>query len=254
MIVRAIAEPRPPSPQAQSFYEEALRELTDFGLPFLIAGTYAVSAYTGIQRATKDLDVFCRPGDYPRILAHFKDRGFVVEIEDDRWIGKVFQGEYFFDLIFAAANGTMPVSDEWFAAANELELFGMPMRVVGPTELVCSKVFIQSRTRYDGADVALLILRQSEHIDWRRMLGYLELHWEVLLAQLINFRWMFPTERDRVPRWLMDELVDRLRDQLELPEARIKVCRGRMFSRADYEIAIREWGFADVGGDEGRHG
>ena len=36
--------------------------------------------------------------------------------------------------------------------------------------------------------------------------------------------------------------------QIELPPARIKVCRGRMFSPRDYVIDITEWGFADVVG------
>jgi hypothetical protein len=61
-MMRAAAEPTALSPQAESFYGEALRELSHLGLPFLLAGTYAVSAYTGITRTTKDLDVFCRPG------------------------------------------------------------------------------------------------------------------------------------------------------------------------------------------------
>ena len=41
-----------------------------------------------------------------------------------------------------------------------------------------------------------------------------------------------------------------LQRQLALPAPRIRTCRGRMFSRADYEVAIREWGFADADGDE----
>ena len=45
-----------------------MHELSSLGLPFLLAGTYAVSAYTGITRPTKDLDIFCKAGDYPRIL------------------------------------------------------------------------------------------------------------------------------------------------------------------------------------------
>jgi len=249
-MMRAAAEPTALSPQAESFYGEALRELSHLGLPFLLAGTYAVSAYTGITRTTKDLDVFCRPGDYPRILAHFKDLDYQIEIEDDRWIGKVYKDELFFDVIFAAANGTMPVGDEWFEHAKQTEVFGIPVRIIGPTELVWSKAFIQARTRYDGADVVHVMLKQHEHIDWRRLLAYMDLHWEVLLMHVLNFRWIYPTERDHVPRWLLHELIERLQRQLALPAPRVKTCRGRMFSRADYEIAIRQWGFADIDADE----
>ena len=89
-----------------------------------------------------------------------------VEIEDDRWLGKVFKGQYFFDVIFASSNGTMPIGDQWFENARQIEVFGSPVRIVGPTELVWSKCFIQLRHRYDGADVAHTILKAHDQIDW----------------------------------------------------------------------------------------
>lgn len=245
----AAAEPTLKNPQAEAFYAEALRELSAQSSPFLLAGTYAVSAYTGITRQTKDLDIFCKAGDFPRILGDFQERGYAVEIEDERWLAKVFRGEHFFDVIFASSNGTMPVNDQWFEGARQVEVFGTQVRIVGPTELIWSKAFIQLRHRYDGADIVHVILKQSDAIDWKRLLAYMELHWEVLLTHLLNFRWIYPAERNQVPRWLMDELLDRLHRQLELPPPHMKVCRGRMFSRVDYRIAVEEWGYADVGGE-----
>jgi hypothetical protein len=248
-VIGCAAEPIATSPAAEAFYGEVLRELTRSGLPFLLAGTYAVCAYTGISRPTKDLDVFCRAGDFPRILAHFKSLGFTTEIEDERWIAKARRGEHFFDIIFASANGTMPVGDQWFDHARQAEILGERVRLVSPTELIWSKAFIQLRHRYDGADIVHVILKQHEQVDWARLLSYMELHWEVLLMHLLNFRWIYPTERDHVPRWLMDELLDRLRHQRDLPPPQMKICRGRMFSRIDYDIAVKDWGFADVGGE-----
>ena len=247
----ARAAPTLASPEAEAFYLEAMRELRDAELPFLIAGSYAVCAYTGITRPTKDLDVFTSAGDFPRVLSHFKERGYTVGIEDERWIGKVYKDELFFDVIFASANGTMPVNEAWFANACETDIFGVPVNIVSPTELIWSKVFIQLRHRYDGADVAHVILKQHDAVDWRRLLGYMELHWEVLLMHLLNFRWIYPSERDHIPQWLLDELLDRLKHQRVLPPPEMKICRGRMYSRVDYRQAVQEWGFADVGGDDG---
>jgi predicted nucleotidyltransferase len=235
--------------EAQIFYAESLRELAKFGVPFLLAGTYAVCTYTGIKRDTKDLDIFCKAGDYPRILSHFKTLGYKTEIEDERWIGKLYNDNQFIDVIFNSFNGTMPVNDEWFNHARQIEIFGTLVKVIPPTELIWSKAFIQSRQRYDGADIAHVILKQSEQIDWHRLLGYMEQYWEVLLMHLLNFRWIYPTERDRVPRWLMDELMDRLKHQLEMPRPQMKICRGRMFSHIDYEIDVKQWGFADIGSE-----
>jgi len=128
-------------------------------------------------------------------------------------------------------------------------VFGAAVRIVGPTELLLSKSFIQQRHRYDGADIAHILLRARDQIDWPRLLGYMETHWEVLLMHLLNFRWIYPTEREAIPAWLLDELLDRLAKQRQLPPPQMKVCRGRMFSSADYEIDVKEWGFADVGGE-----
>jgi hypothetical protein len=245
----AKASPSLKSPEAEPFYTESLRELNALGLPYLLAGTYALSAYTGLTRETKDLDIFCKAGDFTRILAHFKSLGHAVEIEDERWLGKVYRGKHFFDVIFASGNGAVPIGDEWFENVGQIEVFGLPVRIVNPTELVWSKCFIQLRHRYDGPDIVHTILKAHDRIDWRRLLGHMELHWEVLLVHLLNFRWIYPTERDRIPAWLMDELLDRLDKQRQLPPPQMKVCRGRMFSRPDYEVDVKEWGFADVGGE-----
>jgi hypothetical protein len=248
--MKVMAEPTMDDPEGELFVADAIRELSDSRIPFLLAGTFAVSAYTGITRRTKDLDIFCKAGDAQRILAHFKAAGYSVTVEDDRWLGKVHRGEKFFDVIFASANGTMPVGADWFDRARQIKMCGCDVPIVGPTDLVWSKCFIQLRHRYDGADVVHLILKTHDRIDWHQLLDHMEVHWEVLLGHLLNFRWIYPSERDVVPAWLLDELLDRLAAQRQLPPPATRICRGRMFSRVDFEIDVREWGFADVVGDD----
>ena len=154
---------------------ESLRLLKESGIPFLLSGTYAVTAYTGIVRPTKDLDVFCTAGDYPKILAFFQDRGYRTDVEDERWIAKVWQGEHFFDVIFAMSNGAAPITDAWFEGEDTIEVYGVVAKITPPVELIVSKVFIQDRYRYDGADVVHVIYRAHDRIDWRRLLRYLYL-------------------------------------------------------------------------------
>jgi hypothetical protein len=247
--MEAKAAPTLASAEAEAFVLEALEELVASRIPYLLAGTFAVSAYTGISRPTKDLDIFCKAGDFNRILAHFKSKGYEIEVEDDRWLGKVIKGNLFFDVIFAGSNGTMPIGDQWFENARQVEMNGHKVRITAPTELIWSKCFVQLRHRYDGADVVHVILKAHDQIDWKRLLGHMEVHWEVLLIHLLNFRWIYPTERDKIPDWLMDELLDRLAAQRQLPLPQMKICRGRMFSRIDFDIDVKEWGFADVGGE-----
>jgi hypothetical protein len=244
--------PPPPSdltsPEADQFYAESLRLLDATGIPFLVAGTFAVNCYTGINRPTKDIDIFCKPGDFPRILLRFKELGFTTEIEDERWLAKVRRGDCFFDVIFGSAAGIAVVNEHWFEESHPAELYGLRVQLTPPTELIWSKAFIQDRHRYDGADVAHLIMRQGERIDWQRLLGYMEQYWEVLLIHVLNFRFIYPSERHRIPRWLLDELLLRVREHAELPQPQVKVCRGRLLSPYDYKIDVTEWGFADMGG------
>lgn len=249
MASQPKAEPVLASPEAAQFYVAAIRELSGAAIPFLLAGTYALSAYTGVSRMTKDLDIFCKSGDAMRILTHLQRCGYRIEMEDERWLGKVFRGPYFFDVIFGSSNGAVPVTDDWFVHSRVFTILGQDVRIVAPTELLFSKTFIQLRHRYDGPDVAHIILACHSEIDWRRLLAHMEQHWEVLLIHLLNFRWIYPSERNRIPGWLFDELLQRLGNQRELPPSQMKICRGRMLSRLDYRIDVDEWGFADVGGE-----
>lgn len=244
--IKPQAAAPPAKPEATAFYAEAIQMLLASGIPFLLGGTYAFSAYTGIVRPTKDLDVCCAPGDKPRILAWFHERGYQVVTEDERWLGKIIKDDDFVDVIFASPTGTMTVGESWFANAHETELFGTRVRLVGPTELIWSKCFIQLRHRYDGADIAHLFLRAHDLVNWRQLLAYMDAHWEVLLIHLLNFRWIYPAERDRVPAWLLDELLDRLAKQRELAPPRVAICRGRIYSRIDYEVDVTEWGLRDA--------
>ena len=237
-----------PPPEAVGFYVESLRLLGESGLPFLLSGTFALSCYTGITRPTKDLDVFCKPSDAPKILSYFKHHGFHIEIEDERWIGKVFKDGNFFDVIYNISTASIPITDDWFRESYEVEVYGTTVRITPPTEFILSKLFLQDRYRYDGADVAHVILKKHDEIDWRRLLSAMELYWEVLLIHLLNFRFIYPTERERVPKWLFDELMERLDAQSEMPAAQMRICRGRLLSPRDYVIDIAEWGFADVVG------
>jgi hypothetical protein len=237
-----------PPPEAVDFYVESLRLLSESGFPFLLSGTYALACYTGISRPTKDLDIFCKPSDAPKILSFFKNRGYHIEIEDERWIGKVWKDANFFDVIYNISTASIPITDEWFREVYEVEVYGTTVRITPPTEFILSKLFLQDRYRYDGADVVHVILKKHEEIDWRRLLNAMELYWELLLIHVLNFRFIYPTERHCVPDWLFDELLERLHAQNEMPPAQMKICRGRLLSPRDYITDIAEWGFADVVG------
>jgi Nucleotidyl transferase of unknown function (DUF2204) len=238
-----------PPPEAEAFYSEVLQMMARSRIPFLVSGTYALASYTAIDRPTKDVDVFAKAGDALRLLSYFKDHGFDVETVDERWLNRITRGDLFVDIITNMPTVTTHVTDDWFEDAPETELFGARVRLVPPTQFIWSKIFVQDHHRYDGADVAHMILKCHDRVDWRKLLGHMELYWEVLLIALLNFRFVYPSEREVIPDWLMSDLLERLNDQSAVKAPGKKVCRGRIFSPRDYAIDVDKWGFSEAVGN-----
>ena len=228
---------------AHAFYREALQLLIADGTPFLLGGGQALQQYTGIIRDMKDLDVFCKAGDFPRLLKLFADNGFLTESTDARWLGKVFKDEHYIDFIFNTANNICRVDDSWFEQALEGEMYGLKVRFIGPEILFWCKSYVQNRERYDGADLNHMILRYGDRMDWQRVWVRLEPHWQLLLGTFINFQFVYPAERDMVPRWLFDELMGRARQQYDLPAPVEKVCRGPLVDNTQYSTDVKEWDY-----------
>ncbi|MDO1447105.1 nucleotidyltransferase [Rhodocytophaga aerolata] len=228
---------------AQEFYREALQLLIDNGLPFLVGGGLALREYVGIDRDMKDLDIFCKAGEYPHILRLFAEHGYTTEITDVRWLAKVFKGDNFIDIIFNTVNNICQVDDVWYQHAVDGEAYGIPVRLIAPEELLWCKIYVQNRERYDGADVNHIILKQGKTLDWHRIWRRLEQHWHLLLAQCLIFQFVYPTERELIPRWLFDQLIALAKDQYALPAPVEKVCLGPIIDQTQYKNDITQWDY-----------
>lgn len=228
--------------EARTFYREAITLLQECGVDFLLGGGFAMFHYTGMFRDTKDLDVFCRASDYPKILKHFSQKGYETQLTDVRWLAKIFKGEYFVDVIFSSVNNICIVDDSWFHHASAGEFAGLPVRFLSAEELIWCKAYVQNRERYDGADINHIILKHGKNLDWHRLLKRLDPHWHLLLSHLIMFQFVYPSDfHDIIPRWLFDELMNRAHEQYDLPSAVEKVCRGPVIDNTQYSVDIREW-------------
>ena len=60
---------------SRAFYREAMEVLSRAGVPFLVGGTFAFVHQAGIDRSTKDLDIFVRPGDVHRAPGRLRGGG-----------------------------------------------------------------------------------------------------------------------------------------------------------------------------------
>jgi hypothetical protein len=236
----------PLEPEAREFYCHTLSILEAAGIEFLVGGAYAFSRYTGIERHTKDFDIFVRPEDFDAVLSELGRAGYQTEIPFPHWLGKAYHGEYFVDVIFGAGNGVARVDDGWFERSVPDRVLDMPARLCPPEEIIWSKAFIQERERFDGADVAHLLRACGPSLDWQWLLHRFGTNWRVLLAHLVLFGFIYPSERGRVPSWVMTGLLRRLESSLSAPLPTDRVCRGTLLSRQQYLVDLDEWNYDDA--------
>src|SRR5689334_11458036 len=95
-------------PDSTAFYRSVLDILQTAQVAALVGGAYAFAIYTGIERQTKDLDIFVRPRDYERATRALTAAGYQTELTFPHWLGKAFSGAHFVDIIFDSGNGATP--------------------------------------------------------------------------------------------------------------------------------------------------
>jgi hypothetical protein len=233
-------------PDERDFYCGTFGVFERAGIEVLVGGAYAFARYTGIERHTKDLDVFVRAADFARTLAALHQAGYETEVPFPHWLGKAHCGEYFVDVIYSSGNGVARVDEQWFELAPRDLVFDLPARLCPVEEMIWSKSFIQERERFDGADVAHLLLARAEGMDWQRLLRRFGSNWRVLLSHLVLFGFIYPGERERVPGWVMYELIRRLETSLSASAPSQGICRGTLLSRQQYLVDVEQRGYVDA--------
>jgi hypothetical protein len=231
---------------SREFYREAMEFLARANVPFLVGGAFAFVHQAGIDRSTKDLDIFVRPSDVQRLLRASADAGYEADLFFSHWLAKIRSPSGFVDVIFSSGNGIAVVDDQWFEHASECEVLGVRVLVAPPEESLWSKAFVMERERYDGADVAHIILALGEGLDWRRLIDRFGDHWRVLLAHLVLFGFIYPSQRSRVPAAVLDELMQRLAAETLSPDAEDPVCYGTLLSWSQYLGDVLGGAFRDA--------
>ncbi len=226
-------------------YQLALRALNQAGVPFVVSGLYAIYAYTGIYRQTKDLDLLLEPKHVIQAARVLRDAGFHTRLEQAHWIGKAFRDEAMIDLIFGMGNGLALIDAQWYRHSRPGILAATPVRVAPPEELIWHRLFIAERHRSDVADVVHLILARGDELNWERLLERVGDHWRLLLGQVHFFDYVYPGYRRRVPEWVREDLYERAFEEMnEMGDP--NVCLGTLVSRFSFAIDVNEWGLRDL--------
>jgi hypothetical protein len=241
----AAAGSRPRQKPKDAGYGPTLAALGERRSPFLVGGTYAFAHYTGIERPTKDVDLFVTIAQRDRLLADLAALGWRTRVAFPHWLSKAERPGETIDVIHASGNGIARVDEAWFEHARPAEVLGARVRLTPPEEMIWSKAFVMEKYRFDGADVAHLLLRQGETLDWTRLLRRFGRHWRVLLAHLVLFEFIYPSARV-IPEGLLSALATRAARGAPPTLGSDPVCQGVLLSRKQYRTDTEAWGMRDA--------
>jgi hypothetical protein len=227
------------------FCKDIIRLLTEHGIEFLVGGYDAFRDHTGISRETKDFDLITRPADVAVVIQLCREAGYGAELVFKHWLAKIHDQENFIDLIFNSGNGVCAVDDKWFARAAVRPIFDLPVKIIPVEELIWQKAYIMERERYDGADIAHLLLKCANQINWEHLLDRFGPDWRVLLSHLLLFGFIYPAKRGLLPRNVVTELLHRVESEQLADPPVANLCNGPLLSRSQFISDLEENGFRD---------
>ena len=234
-------------PEAErELYKAVLGALNEAGVPYVIAGAYAIYEHTGIYRETKDLDVFVEPSHVVPAMRVLAGIGMTTRLEQAHWLAKATLGEHFVDLIYGMGNGLALIDADWYRHSTPAILAANQVRVAPVEEMIWHRLFISERHRQDTADILHLILCCGQRIDWDRLIYRTGPHWPLLLAQLHLFSYVYPEADGCIPDRVVEALLAKAALDLKRPRSGDRVTRGTLISRFSFSIDVHEWGMRDL--------
>jgi len=231
--------------EQKALFCEVIQLLEQNQVRFAVSGAFALHEYTGIWRDTKDLDLFLPAEEAVRALHLLQGANFQTEIADAVWLAKAWRDGFFVDLITGMSNAVVCVDASWIHRALRTNIFGVSVRVLQPEELIASKIFVTRRERFDAADICHVIYGTRGSMDWKRLLGLLGEHWQMLLWHLVLYHYIYPADTSAVPEEVWEELLQRFKVELAHPNKALEF-RGSLIDEMMFAIDVSEWGRRDI--------
>lgn len=132
------------------------------GVPFALAGSYAVYARGG-ARSLHDVDFVVPLDAIPAATDALEQRGFRVEQPPEDWLVKVYRDDLFIDVIHCLSSGD--VTPELLSRADELPVESVLMPVLSATDLLLGKLMALSEHSCDLEPVLAVARSLREQID-----------------------------------------------------------------------------------------
>jgi hypothetical protein len=163
----AVSEDRQP---LIATLKKAAYHLKDAGIPFCLAGSFAVYARGG-ESVDHDIDFLIKQEDAERVLESLAEVGFRGDVPPEGWLVKAWDstddGDLLIDFIFCPVQ--RPVTDQTLADTDIIAVNACHMPVLSATELMIHKVLTWSAHYCDYARGLPVARSLREQIDWPRV-------------------------------------------------------------------------------------
>ena len=137
------------------------------GPEFALAGSYALWAYGGPE-PVHDVDFVVAEEDTEAAALTLEKAGFQIDRTPEDWLFKACVEEQFVIDVLHQLNGK-PVNADVIAAAEELDVLAIRMRVLSPTHVVTEKLNALNEHHCDFAALLPVVRAVREQVDWDRL-------------------------------------------------------------------------------------
>jgi len=157
---------RAPDPRMLAVLKRAVGVLSEAGIPFALAGSMACWALGG-PPSRHDVDLALMHSDADRALEVLTAAGFRVEAAPEGWLCKAWYDDVLVDLIWAPMG--LEVTDRVLAAARTLNVDGMEMPALAPTDVLTSKLLALNESHLDFEGLLAIVRGVREQVDWTEL-------------------------------------------------------------------------------------
>lgn len=143
------------------------------GVPFALAGSYAVYARGG-ARSLHDVDFVVQEHSVPAVTSSLESRGLKIVQPPEDWLVKAYQDDVCIDVIYTLAAG--PVDQAMLDRAEEMPVESVRMPVLSATDLLVGKLCALSEHACNLEPVLAVARTLREQLDQPTVLSAIRGH------------------------------------------------------------------------------
>ena len=137
------------------------------GPEFALAGSYALWAYGGPE-PVHDVDFVVAEEDVEAAALTLEKAGFEIDRTPEDWLFKACVEQQFVIDVLHQLNG-IPVNADVIAAAEELDVLAIRMRVLSPTHVITEKLNSLNEHHCDFAALLPAVRAVRERVNWDKL-------------------------------------------------------------------------------------